>query len=138
VPVLCYNNHISGNPAAGILTMKVIIMTMRLMSERFGWTVPIRFSKPVDETLLEVETWCKYQHAQLKKADKALANADGDTNVDYINGYIQKVSEAYQDQLDIYVERVNEIILANGGRVPAGICRSVNISQKARTALFSK
>ena len=108
------------------------------MSERFGITVPLRFSKPVDETLLEVETWCKFHTAQLKKADKYLANADEDTDVDYINGFIQKVGEAYQDQLDIYVERVNEIILANGGRVPAGICGSVNISQKARTALFSK
>ena len=111
---------------------------MRLMSERFGWTVPIRFVKPVDETLLEVETWCKCQHAQLKKADKALANADEDTNVEYINGFIQKVGEAYSEQLDLYAERVNEIMLANGGRVPAGVCRSVNISQKARTALFSK
>ena len=108
------------------------------MSERFGWTVPIRFSKPVDETLLEVETWCKCQHAQLKKADKALALADEDTDVEYINGFIQKVGEAYQDQLDIYVGRVNEIILANGGRVPADACRSVSISQKARNALFSK
>ena len=115
-------------------------MTMRLMSERFGWTVPVRFVKPVDETLLEVETWCKFHQAQLKKADKYLAEAetDEDIDVDYINGFIQKVGEAYQDQLDIYVGRVNEIMLANGGRVPAGVCRSVNISQKARTALFSK
>jgi hypothetical protein len=108
------------------------------MSERFGITVPLRFSKPVDETLLEVEIWCKCQYQILKKADKALANADEDTDVEYINGFIQKVSEAYSKQLDLYAERINEIVLANNGRVPAGICRSVSISQKARTALFSK